>query len=602
MPKIPRARGIVSVANAAALPTSGFEGAVRVVDDDGTGNPGLAIWDIGTSSYRIVTGERFDFQESVLSMSFNDPSLVPAPSAGDRYIVAAGGVGAWAGRDDDIATWDGIQWDFYTPTEGTTCEVEDLNQFYTYNGAAWVPLPTFMGVVSGTPPSTDHAIARYDGVTGLLIQDSDVTIDDNGNIDLGGASANITATATIAIDDHYSIAELDAAPVAAGAKIDKIVGTDDAIVKSDGATGDVQDSNHIISDNGDLENTGTSAITKTSDKTGASNSVTIAHKTGDVTGGGATGTSGDSTQETGATVDGKSGDLKRTAGIPTGTGARGDTIDEARLHIRKLGNKDGSSYLAVLDVDGDAVFVCLDDATGFFAGTTANKTCQIRISSFDAASSAGLNLYSSFLSTKEGEFVYNHTVDKIILASAARSDAANTKDVDILTGAQSNVGDFDSGALTAKTGTTNTLGDSGDAEWGSGNAADDSGDAIVSTGTAGGTRGDVKLDGLNIQLIGGQIIKRTPVADAGHTLAVGEYLIAYTSITAARTVDLPAVASVPAGSVFIVKDESGAVTGVNKITIDPNLAETIDGVATLDIVTAYGAVEFYTNGSAWFTK
>ncbi len=37
--------------------------------------------------------------------------------------------------------------------------------------------------VSGTPPSTDHAVARYDGVTGLLIQDSPgVTIDDFDNL------------------------------------------------------------------------------------------------------------------------------------------------------------------------------------------------------------------------------------------------------------------------------------------------------------------------------------------------------------------------------------------------------------------------------------
>ncbi len=38
------------------------------------------------------------------------------------------------------------------------------------------------GNVVGTPPSTDNAIARYDGVTGLIIQNSGVTIDDNANI------------------------------------------------------------------------------------------------------------------------------------------------------------------------------------------------------------------------------------------------------------------------------------------------------------------------------------------------------------------------------------------------------------------------------------
>ncbi|KKL64273.1 hypothetical protein LCGC14_2166650, partial [marine sediment metagenome] len=116
--------------------------------------------------------------------------------------------------------------------------------------------------------------------------------------------------------------------------------------------------------------------------------------------------------------------------------------------------------------------------------------------------------------------------------------------------------------------------------------------------------GAVKIDGKQIQLIGGQKIKGTTVADADHSLLVNEYLIAYTSITITRTVNLPAVASLPANSVFVVKDESGSLTPTIKITIDPNLAETIDGVASIDMITPYEAVEFYTNSTAtaWFTK
>lgn len=39
------------------------------------------------------------------------------------------------------------------------------------------------GDVVGTPPSTDNAIARYDGITGKIIQNSGVTISDTGEID-----------------------------------------------------------------------------------------------------------------------------------------------------------------------------------------------------------------------------------------------------------------------------------------------------------------------------------------------------------------------------------------------------------------------------------
>ncbi len=55
-----------------------------------------------------------------------------------------------------------------------------------------VPVVGGGGDVVGTPPSTDHAIARYDGVTGLLIQDSPgVTIDDFDNLTVDGDIDNV---------------------------------------------------------------------------------------------------------------------------------------------------------------------------------------------------------------------------------------------------------------------------------------------------------------------------------------------------------------------------------------------------------------------------
>lgn len=43
------------------------------------------------------------------------------------------------------------------------------------------------GAVQGPASSTDNALVRYDGVTGLLVQDSAVTVDDNGNVAWTGA-------------------------------------------------------------------------------------------------------------------------------------------------------------------------------------------------------------------------------------------------------------------------------------------------------------------------------------------------------------------------------------------------------------------------------
>jgi len=63
------------------------------------------------------------------------------------------------------------------------------------------------GDVVGPASSTDNAIARWDGVTGKLLQDSGILIDDNDNITFnGGMVYKRTATAisyVVLTDDHY---------------------------------------------------------------------------------------------------------------------------------------------------------------------------------------------------------------------------------------------------------------------------------------------------------------------------------------------------------------------------------------------------------------
>ena len=77
-----------------------------------------------------------NWQESVIDNDLNAPP--GGEGVGDRYIVAAGGAGAWNGHDDDIAEYNGVGWDFTTPVEGFTVWVKDEDTNFTYNGAAWV--------------------------------------------------------------------------------------------------------------------------------------------------------------------------------------------------------------------------------------------------------------------------------------------------------------------------------------------------------------------------------------------------------------------------------------------------------------------------------
>lgn len=98
---------------------------------------------------------------------------------------------------------------------------------------------------------------------------------------------------------------------------------------------------------------------------------------------------------------------------------------------------------------------------------------------------------------------------------------------------------------------------------------------------------------------GGLIRGRTTVADVNYTVLQYDYLIAYTTLTAGRTVTLPAPSATNTGQVFVVKDEVGTA-GANNITVQ-GAAGNIDGAATSVINTNYGFRKFYNNGTNYFT-
>jgi hypothetical protein len=93
--------------------------------------------------------------------------------------------------------------------------------------------------------------------------------------------------------------------------------------------------------------------------------------------------------------------------------------------------------------------------------------------------------------------------------------------------------------------------------------------------------------------------KRTPIADTIYTALSTDYLIAYTSLTAGRTVTIPTAAAGNNGQVYVIKNESA---GAFAITIAP-ASGTIDGAASVatTAVARAPAVRVYSNGAAWFT-
>lgn len=87
----------------------------------------------------------------------------------------------------------------------------------------------------------------------------------------------------------------------------------------------------------------------------------------------------------------------------------------------------------------------------------------------------------------------------------------------------------------------------------------------------------------------------TVAPDANYTVLATDTIVAYTTLTAARTVTLPSAGSVPAGKQFAIKDESGNCSVSNTLTI----SGTIDGASNIVLNTAYASLRLYSNGTSW---
>jgi len=73
-----------------------------------------------------------------LSVKDRDLATPPgSPAAGDSYIVAATGTGAWVGKENQVALWDGAAWAFGVPREGWVASVDDEDVMIRHNGTSW---------------------------------------------------------------------------------------------------------------------------------------------------------------------------------------------------------------------------------------------------------------------------------------------------------------------------------------------------------------------------------------------------------------------------------------------------------------------------------
>ncbi len=93
---------------------------------------------------------------------------------------------------------------------------------------------------------------------------------------------------------------------------------------------------------------------------------------------------------------------------------------------------------------------------------------------------------------------------------------------------------------------------------------------------------------------------RAAVSDAPYSALVTDRIVAYTALTAARVVTLPAAGAYPVGAILAVIDESGAASATKTITLSRAGSDTIDGGTSAVISAANGVLAVESNGSnAW---
>ena len=88
----------------------------------------------------VTHNEAVRLLDAIVQLSVLDRDLTAPPASpadGDRYIVASGATGLWAGWDLNVTTWvDGV-WMRLVPRLGWLAWIADEATFFVWNGSAW---------------------------------------------------------------------------------------------------------------------------------------------------------------------------------------------------------------------------------------------------------------------------------------------------------------------------------------------------------------------------------------------------------------------------------------------------------------------------------
>lgn len=94
----------------------------------------------GQAQKELWHNEALALIDGALAASAEEPPLADPPmnpAEGQSWIIGIGGTGAWAGKDNHLATWTAAGWRFVAPVPGMMAWIASEGFWIHWNGAAW---------------------------------------------------------------------------------------------------------------------------------------------------------------------------------------------------------------------------------------------------------------------------------------------------------------------------------------------------------------------------------------------------------------------------------------------------------------------------------
>jgi hypothetical protein len=106
-----------------------------------TPNISLPYIAVAQAQKHVTHNAALDLLDGLVQLSVKDRDLAAPPASlaeGNRYIVATGATGAWAGWDGGVAVFSSGAWLRLTPQAGWRAWVEDEAVLLVFDGATWI--------------------------------------------------------------------------------------------------------------------------------------------------------------------------------------------------------------------------------------------------------------------------------------------------------------------------------------------------------------------------------------------------------------------------------------------------------------------------------